>query len=78
MNSKFNKGQKITVRPVKAPTQDLRNSALESYAGQIGQVIDFYWISPRAGEVFYIYNVRMESDRKTVVLYEDEMDVYRG
>ncbi len=78
MNSKFNKGQKVIIRPTKTQPLALRDSVLESYAGQIGQIIDYYWINPRAGEVFYIYNVRMELDRKTIVLYEDEMDVYRG
>lgn len=74
MDAKYEIGQKVIVKPVKDQPLSQRENDVDNYAGQVGEVSDFYWISPRTGQVFYIYNVRMASNRKEVVVYEDELE----
>jgi hypothetical protein len=76
MAPKYEIGQKVIVAPVKNPRLSPRDSDVEPYAGTIGEVIDYHWISPNTGEMFYIYTVRMDTDRKEVVLHEDELGAY--
>jgi hypothetical protein len=71
---KYEIGQKVIIRPVNDQRLSLRESDIESYAGQIGEISDYYWISPRTGKFFYIYTVRVGTDYKEVVLHEDEME----
>lgn len=73
MAAKYEIGQKVAITPVKNQHLSPRDSNIELYAGEIGEVIDYYWIRPNRGEAFYIYKVRMETDRKEVVLHEDEL-----
>jgi hypothetical protein len=73
MAAKYEVGQKVTITPVKDQRLSPRDSDLEPYAGRIGEVVHYYWISPTGGEVFYIYTVRMESDNQEVVVHEDEL-----
>jgi len=51
-----------------------RDCAIDAYAGQIGEVTNYYWISPHHSEVFYIYIVRVGSGYKEVALHEDEIE----
>lgn len=76
MAPKYKTGQKVVITPVKGQLLSPRDSDLEPYAGQIGEVIHYYWLSPTRGEVFYIYTVRMETDGKEVVVHEDELKSY--
>jgi len=76
MASKYEIGQKVIIKPAKNQQLSPRGSDLEPYAGQIGKVTDYYWIYPNRGEVFYIYTVQMETDRKEAVLHEDELETY--
>ena len=76
MASKYEIGQKVIIKPVKNQRLSPRDSDLEPYAGQIGEVIHYYWISPNRGTVFYIYTVRMDADHKEVVVHEDELQAY--
>jgi hypothetical protein len=71
---KYEIGQKVIIRPVSDQPLSLRESDIESYSGQIGEVSNYYWISPRTGEVFYIYTVRVGADYKELVLHEDEIE----
>jgi hypothetical protein len=73
MAPKFNKGQKVTVTPVKNPTVSPRDSDIRVYAGSNGKVIDYYWLSTSMGEAFYVYTVRIEAENKDIVLHEDEI-----
>ncbi|MFC1862236.1 hypothetical protein ACFLT4_03045 [Chloroflexota bacterium] len=76
MSPKYEVGQKVVVAP---PSNQLsaRDSNLELYAGQSGQVTDCHWIDKdRGAEVFYIYTVRIDTDNKEVVLHEDELKAY--
>ena len=74
MNPKYEIGQKVVIKPVTDQPLSQRENDIETYAGQIGEISDFYWISPRTGQIFYIYNVRMDTSRKDVVVYEDELE----
>jgi hypothetical protein len=72
MIPKYQIGQKVTLR-VADQTASLRDSTLEQYVGKIGQITNYYWISPMAGEIFYIYSVRFPEFNKEIVLHEDEI-----
>ena len=74
MESKYIIGQRVIAQPVKGQTLSTRDSDVERYAGQSGIVADYYWIRPNAGEVFFIYTVKMGEDQEEIVLYEDEME----
>ncbi len=73
MASRFKIGQRVTVQPTGRQDVSLRDSSLEPYVGEPGEVTDLYSISPTPGDEFFIYRVRIEAGRKTVVLHEDEM-----
>ena len=74
MSAKYEVGQKIRIRPMDTQQLSPRDSDIELYVGQIGKVTDYHWISPRGGETFYIYTVRVESHNKEIVLHEDEIE----
>jgi len=74
MVPKYSVGQKVIIQPLSDPGPTQRENDINRYAGQVGEVTDFYWISPRTGQVFYIYNVRVGEKKKEVVVYEDEME----
>jgi hypothetical protein len=73
MRAKYKMGQKVIIKPV-SDRLSLRGSTLDSYAGQIGEVVNYYWISPRTGTAFYIYTVRTGAGGKELVLHEDEIE----
>ncbi len=74
MESKYKIGQRVIAKPVKNQTLSARDSSIEQYVGQSGIVTDYYWIRPDAGEVFFIYTVKMGDGQEEIVLYEDEME----
>lgn len=76
MAPQYEIGQKIVVKPVKGQRLSPRDSGLEPYAGKTGEVVNYNWISPRPGEVFYIYTVRVGADEEELVLHEDEIKPY--
>ena len=76
MDAKYQTGQKVMITPVVNQHLSPRDSNIESYAGKVGKVIDYYWICPNTGEVFYIYTVQIEADQKEVIVYEDELEAY--
>jgi hypothetical protein len=71
---RYIKGQKVIIRPVSEKGMTQREYDINLYAGQVGEVSNYYWISPRTGQVFYIYNVRVGKERKEIVVYEDEIE----
>ena len=74
MEPKYQIGQKIMAKPVKSQPLSARDTGIEQYAGQSGIITDYYWIRPSAGQVFYIYTVKIGENQEEVVLYEDEME----
>lgn len=74
MDPKYTIGQKVVIQPVSQDGLTARENEINLYAGQVGHVADFYWISPRTGHVFYIYNVRVGRHKREVVVYEDELE----
>ena len=73
MAPKYEIGQKVIITPVKNQHLSPRDSDIGTYAGKSGKVTDYYWISTAKGEIFYMYTVQIEIDRKDIVLHEDEM-----
>ena len=65
-------GQKVVVVPPENSISP-RDSSIEPFAGQVGKVIDYHWISMR-GQVFYVYTVKIGTDEKEMVLHEDELE----
>ena len=74
MRPKYAIGQKVIIQPVTEKVPTRRENDINLLAGQVGEISNYYWISPRTGQVFYIYNVRVGKGRKEVVVYEDEME----
>jgi hypothetical protein len=74
MGPKFAIGQRVIVHPVNEQGLTQRDSDLMNYAGQMGQVANFYSISPSAGQIFHMYKVRIGPQKREIVVYEDEME----
>ena len=67
-------GQQVIIKPVRSGKASLRDVALEPYAGQTGKIANYYSLSMVMGkEVFYLYTVVMELDKKEIVANEDEL-----
>lgn len=73
MNPRYKVGQKVRVKELTVQSSDPRDANVMQYSGQVGEVIDFYWISPRFSAVFYLYRVQFGDERDEIVLHEDEM-----
>jgi hypothetical protein len=71
---RYLKGQQVVIQPVSETGLSQRESDINKYAGQVGTVSSSYWISPRNGQIFYIYNVRVGANKQEIVVYEDEME----
>ena len=52
MAAKYEKGQKVLIKPVGGKNMSVRESAISPYSGLIGEVFDLYWIAvdPRKQE----------------------------
>ena len=74
MSEKFRVGEKVIVRSASDETLSTRDAALESFEGQVGEIVGFYSISPTPGQVFFIYTVSIGPGNKKVVLHEDEIE----
>jgi hypothetical protein len=71
---RFGKGQQVVIKPVDEKGITKREYDVNVYAGTIGEIADFYYISLRSGQVFFIYHVRVGKDKKEIVVYEDELE----
>jgi hypothetical protein len=71
---RFAKGQKVIIKPVDEGGVTKREYNVNEYVGKVGEIVNFYYISPRQGQIFFIYNVRVGKERKDVVVYEDELE----
>lgn len=76
MAPKYGIGQKVVITPAKDQHSSLRDSDLEPFAGRVGEIANYYWLSRSQGKVFYIYTVQLETDYKEVVLHEDELEAF--
>ena len=71
---KYVTGQKVIIQPIVGSGTSERENELTKFAGQVGEVTDYYWLNPRNGQFFYIYNVTVGENRKEIVVYEDELE----
>ena len=74
MAARYEIGQRVVIAPVSPQHYTPRDADIEGYVGQSGKVIDYYWVTMRRGEVFYIYCV--EIGDKEITLHEDEISPY--
>ena len=74
MEPKYSIGQKVKIKLAAVQHMSLRECAIDEYVGEIGEVTNYYWISPHHSEVFYIYIVRVGSSHKKITLHEDEIE----
>ena len=70
---RYAKGQKVIIKPITEKGITQREENVNEYAGQVGEITKFYYISPRTGQLFFIYNVRVGKERKEIAVYEDEL-----
>jgi hypothetical protein len=75
MDPKYKIGQKVTIRPVKGQ-QVPKDADILEYAGRVGKVVNYHWIQPNNGKVFYIYTVHLGEGMKDLVVHEDELTAY--
>jgi hypothetical protein len=72
---RYAKGQKVIIKLVSEGGTTQRENSVNEYAGQVGEISNFYWISPRIEQIFYIYKVKVGKDlKKEIVVYEDELE----
>lgn len=76
MNPKYTIGQRVVIRQVGDRPLSLRDCTIEPYVGQIGEVVNYYAINPRAAQVFYLYLVRVGADYNEIALHEDEIEAH--
>jgi hypothetical protein len=71
---KYVVGQKVIIQPVSDQSANRREDEINEYAGQVGEVSNYYWINPRNHQVFYMYHVQVGEQRKEIAVYEDELE----
>ena len=71
---RFNKGQQVVIKPVDEKGVTKREYDVNAYAGTIGEISDYYYVSMHSGQLFYIYHVKVGKDKKDIVVYEDELE----
>ena len=71
---KYVVGQKVIIQPVSEQGSTRRENEINQYAGQVGEVSNYYWINPRNSHIFFMYNVLVGEERKEIAVYEDELD----
>ena len=74
MAQRYVVGQKVRIKPVQSPTSLPRDCSIEPYVGQVGEITDYHWIIPPAGQVVYTYTVSVGTEQKEIVLHEDEIE----
>ncbi|MFC2007243.1 hypothetical protein ACFLVB_01415 [Chloroflexota bacterium] len=77
MTAEYEKGQKVEVKPLGGQSMSIRDSELRQYVGLIGEIVDYFWISPPTGEDFYLYTVKFGTSNERVVLYADELSLVK-
>ncbi len=73
---RYAKGQKVIIRPIGQGGTTQRENSVNEFAGQVGEIAGYYWISPRLEQIFYIYKVRVGKEKEAkqeIVVYEDEL-----
>ncbi len=73
MAPRFHVGDRVIIIPVQNQTLSARDSEIDTYAGQTGEVTNYHSLSPTRLETFYIYTVRIGTGPKEIILHEDEI-----
>lgn len=78
MDPQYRVKQQVVIKPTGYQSPDPRGSTLDKYAGQVGTIVNYYWISTHLGETFYTYMVKIESTGNEIVVHEDEIKELRS
>ncbi|MFH1651189.1 MAG: hypothetical protein ABID87_03685 [Chloroflexota bacterium] len=78
MTARYDVGQRVKIKPAEGESQAARDSNISPYAGQVGEVTNYYWIRPSPNDVFYIYTVKLGDEPAEITLHEDELDPLIG
>ncbi len=73
MSPRYQVGEIVRVKELTVSSSDPRSVGVGQYSGQVGKVIDYYWISPRFSAVFYLYRVKFGDEQDEIVFHEDEL-----
>jgi hypothetical protein len=73
MKPQYRVKQQVVIKPPDYRSPDPRSSTLDKYAGQVGTIVNYYWISTHLGGTFYTYMVKVESTGDEIVVHEDEI-----
>jgi hypothetical protein len=71
---RFVKGQNVIIKPVDEKGATKREFDVNEYAGEVGQISNYYYMNLRTGQIFFIYNVIVGKEKKEIVVYEDELE----
>lgn len=71
---RFDKGQRVVVKPIDEKGATSREYNVNEWAGEVGEISDYYYINLRTGQLFFIYKVRVGKENKEIVVYEDELE----
>jgi hypothetical protein len=72
---RYIKGQKVLIKALGGDSTTQREASINEWAGKVGEVASFYYISPRTEQIFFIYKVVVgDKDKKEIVVYEDELE----
>jgi len=71
---RYVKGQKVIIKPVDEKSTTRREYSVNEYAGQVGEISNYYFMTPPTGQTFFIYNVHVGKEKKEIVVYEDELE----
>ena len=77
IKARYKKGQRVAIIPARDQTSSPRDTSMEPYIGQTGEIVNYYWIRPSTStRTFYVYVVRIGTSRKEIVVHEDEIEAY--
>jgi len=72
LRPRYQVGQKVKIRGFE--TSAMRSAEVSRFAEKTGTIVNYHYISPNWGNVFYVYTVKM-GENEEVVLHEDEIEV---
>ncbi len=71
---RFVKGQKVVIKPVNEKGASKREYDVNEFAGEIGEISNYYYINVGINQVFFLYNVKVGKEKKEITVYEDELE----
>ena len=76
MAQRYQRGQRVLLRPVETGSLAPRDADILHYGGQSGEIVDYHSLTMGTGITFYIYTVKVGG--REIILHEDEMEPHIG